>query len=260
MEKQTQERESSTIGSTLRLLLTDWKAQTKAATLLALLIITIGAIEAITIWLIKPDRITISQNGYGTIIYSLRGPKFYTYLLSASTVWAPTGIWISDQHDVLIRASGSVNLAFHRLVEAAVRDTLPPQPWIEPDGLIDESRLSEKAIKRKPALIYRRPNAHYGTLIAGVSSDKDTPPTDPHDMWEVGKEWRDVPRKSGYLFFVVNDALLDSSMQAIYELPDKNGTRTSERSFSEILTMGYFKLWFDDNAGSFLITVDMEPE
>lgn len=61
--------------------------------------------------------------------------------------WVDTGIEVAPGDEIKIEASGKINLAFHRMVEAAINDTPPLHAWTGPKGELEEeivNRLRKK--------------------------------------------------------------------------------------------------------------------
>jgi hypothetical protein len=179
--------------------------------------------------------------------------------------WVNTGIRIDAGERALIRASGQVNLAMHRMMESAEKDKKPPIPWLGPAGLTED--LAGRYLPR-PGDVERRqfslaPKLPYGALIGQISEGKPLLRPEEKDLIRIaGESAFEVPKdKGGTLWLAVNEIYFDETMRAAY-LRGATGTKLTERT-SEwdtlISAQGYWHIWFDDNAGSFLVTAEIGP-
>ncbi len=62
------------------------------------------------------NRLEISQTATGGLIYRVGPEQTLTFLLSASSPWAPAEMYVKKGEHLRITASGQVSLAIHHLV------------------------------------------------------------------------------------------------------------------------------------------------
>jgi len=208
---------------------------------------------------------SIESNRGATVIAFNSG---YTIVnLPASTPWASTHMTVKKGQTYTIKATGSVNLGMQSLVKALDNiqtGTRPEHVWLDPAGQTFEKKVpgdvmaispgeenGKKADSTKSELrkYLVRPGSPYGALIAGISTRGDAPPGPEDTTWEVGRDWNfDIP-ENGTLWFVVNDILFTENSPA----PDPKSF--SKSTVDMIRKNKYWNAFFDDNLGSFLITI-----
>lgn len=124
--------------------------------------------------------------------------------------------------------SGGVNLAAHRLVESALFDFAPPQPWVffESSSGPSEPRLFEK--HRQQFLLH--PEAPYGSLLVRVWP-ASSPRPDARAPKSLRPPVQDIAvapvaglrdyqvMRSGTLYLCVNEILADTKEAYVSDLP-----------------------------------------
>lgn len=220
-------------------------------------------------------------SGGATVVKVKEKPSKALYLLAAGRLWANTGIELNPNQEVLITASGYINLAFHRLAESADIDRKPRHGWTGPEGgpLKKETGLD----RRREALLID-PKIGYGTLLAYVRPRSTAPPgirnPVPDGIQVVGKcqRIRNRSKEPGELWLVVNEAVLSDTEKAhnayvtdqailneAYGFKDSDGTipkltvEEMERRWEYIRAQSYWDVWWDDNIGEFLVQFDFSP-
>jgi hypothetical protein len=199
----------------------------------------------------------------------IKEPQITSLLLPANKLWLNTGIQIKPGQSVKITATGSVNLAIHRLIEAAHTHSNPRWNWTDPAGEYESSRATpiDKAVKA----LFIAPGLKPGVLLAYVTDKNDLGKYNPkpQGIQEIGKDGEISSQKGGTLWLVINDAVLDDSNKSrdAYVLPqDKldetygKGKVTEKQRKDEwkrIQIEDYFEAFFDDNAGEFLVQVQV---
>lgn len=227
-------------------------------------------------------RITTTEGG--AYIIELGGKRSVQWLLSASSkpgsrtrddapgirFWSNSGIDVAKDDKVKLRVSGAVNLAIHHLVESAQTDNPPYFHWTGPDGF-----EPEQTAFFRPADLHRQPQRLAGGVPSGMLLMQVVPPganpqvkPDGEHLYPVGSG-RDGPfkmRQSGTLYFALNEVPLDETMHDFYviapgvdpEYVKKHPIEAQEKAWLEIARLKYWDLWFDDNAGSFLVTAEID--
>ncbi len=127
---------------------------------------------------VEDGAITIGdfEDRYGTVVFPL----------SATQMWADTGIDVEEGDLFRVQVSGAVNMAMHRVVEAGKFDAHPPMPWLSHPGQGHGRRPRDNYALR--ARTYRE--APYGSLLALVCcAGQVCPlPTDPANLRAIRKD------------------------------------------------------------------------
>jgi hypothetical protein len=236
---------------------------------------------ALVVWaifaLIGPgQKLSISFNKEGsTLIFIDEKPSKALVLVSASTLWLDTGIKMRPGQKLNIGATGLVNLAIHRLVEAADKDERPRHGWVGPDG---DQQGNEKPVERLRKRLRIEPREGFGCLLAYVRAEGEPNPGKEHpkpDGVQVvrrnGKvSYEDSHGREGTLFLTVNEAVIQdtaaaeeaylTTQQALDETYGKNILTVEQlrKRWQQLVTNNYWEVWFDDNVGQFLVQVSYE--
>ena len=203
------------------------------------------------------------------IIKKANKPQSAVLMLPAMVEWLDTGIRLDDEHQaVCITASGRVNLAIHRAVEAAQKGERPRVSWVDPDG--NETYPKQLDETRKALLIM--PSLPYGMVLAyirpaGSDLPSKTNPRPP-GIQRIGSQGE--ARGKGELWLTVNDSIIrddpvlrkafagGDSQEVLDEAYGKGGRTVlqEQQRWDEFVKMGYWDALFADNAGDFLIQID----
>jgi len=232
--------------------------------------------------LVPGARITTTEGG--AYIIELGGKRSVQWLFSASSkpasrsrddspgnrFWSNSGIDVTKGDRLKLRVSGAVNLAIHHLVRSAETDNPPYFHWTGSDGY-----EPEQAAFFRPADDHRQRwrlaiGAPQGMLLMQVVPPGANPEVRPdgEHLYLVGSG-RDGPfrmRQSGTLYFALNEVPLDETMHDYYVITQQTDpkyvkehpVKDQEKAWTEIVRLKYWDLWFDDNAGSFLVTAEIE--
>jgi hypothetical protein len=238
-------------------LLSDWKGFPH----LISIILGIGVLFTLIFWLVmdianRNDVEMVQPSGGGTII-RVGKKETLSFLLSASAVWdSPKEFKVKEGEMLNITASGKVNLAIHHLVAAANNDTEPAIIWNDPEGIPNDKieKPEHKYHKYRMKGLIVPEKCQYGSLVAVITKDDKTLPTKNDNPWCVGIKWNEKAPKSGVIWFAVNDVLLDENSKEIYEVPIES--YKPPRKWADIEKEKYWDLFFDDNIGEFMITVN----
>jgi hypothetical protein len=254
--KTSQNATGKTFWDLAHYMLSDWRSVPHFLSILLIVGIIFLLIWWAALGIAGWHKFEVYQTPGGGIIYRTRQDETLSFLLAASAPWSSTNFEVKKGDILRIRASGRVNLAIHHLIEAANSDQRALHAWVGPDGMSDLNRLllKKKDIWRERYLLV--PGKPDGALIVGVSSN-NLPPSDSKNIWYAGSEWDGQAPESGFLWFAVNDVLLTQDSKDAYEVPPehKEPEYLVPRKFEDIAKDQYWNIWFDDNVGSFMVTV-----
>ena len=242
-------------GGTLRLL---------GSVVLLLFLIVIVLLWLIR-WLQPPITVRVTDSG-AVEISTTKSTKTAMFLLSPNggedSPWIDTGITLTPGNNVTITASGKICMAYHHMVESAQWDTLPPVPWTGPEGLSEKAAFPPKSYRTEEAArkAYRvATDLPPGRLVAIVSSERpssdptETTKTEEGKPLDIGKKQTFTTKSTGHLWLTVNDIWLDPNMADAYK------PQTPAEYKTKIEDPRYWNIWYDDNAGSFLVTIETSP-
>lgn len=239
--------------------------------LFALLVVGTGATVAF-LNLYDSNAVDVSVSQQGGIRFRSGGETTaIVYTLHASQMWADTGVVIPPGESACVTASGRVNLAVHRLVDAAVADVPPLSSWIDPSGDVQPGTPTAgraRDARRDQLLIL--PSAPLGSLLAFLREPTDPAPGPANPRGGGGEEveslqlvgsgstLRNNTDQPLELYLTVNDAYLspsDTARSLYTERVSGVRDRQMQRRWNSILENRYWNLWFDDNVGSFVVQV-----
>jgi len=204
-----------------------------------------------------------------------------TFLLAASSDWYDSGITLQPGERATVQATGHVSTAIHHIVDAARNDSVPRYEWTGPRGIVlknEYSHLRDQLVT---------PSANIGTPVfclvpttnqAGVArpslQSNRRPNTDIYPIFSGGQAGRarvsNMTSAPVSLWFIVNDLVFDVEIQEDNWKADARkrltGYRSGEepniavdRQWDELAASGRaYRLWHDDNSGSYLIAVEVE--
>ena len=227
-----------------------------------LILLSLVYASSIILKIARTNKLQITRLPEGTIVYSLGDNENNTLLLfslPASAPWASTGFKLKGGETIVIQASGNVNLGLAQLVDTlriGVRNGhRPSHPWVDPDGMTEmqKTKLTEDQIWLHDYLF--KPDRWYGALLAGISNTNNPPMKGVDSIWYVGKYWEGEVPENGTLWFTTNDILFSPESKAISIRAREIHKEGISNMVDSILSHQYWNAWFDDNIGSFLITV-----
>jgi hypothetical protein len=194
-------------------------------------------------------------------------PQPTLLLLPANKLWLNTGINVKPGQKVKITATGSVNLGIHRLIEAAYTHNNPRWNWTDPAGDYGTSRSTriDKAVRA----LFIAPQEKPGVLLAVVTEDTDLGKykPKPKGIQLIGNSGEIESKEGGTLWLVINDAVLNDEAENAYVFPQstlddtygkgKVSVEQRKKEWERIKEEDYFEAFFDDNAGSFLVQIQV---
>jgi hypothetical protein len=209
-----------------------------------------------------------------------------------NTPWVTTGIQVKKDNIVKITASGRVHTSLRRLVaESQAPETINSTylPWVGPEGLPSSQDLVLQAFRNSYKLLPDKNGAYYGygMLLAGVKNSRRQITEDNIEPIGDGGEFR--VKDDGELVLTVNDIWLNGNMKDVYVPPFdkkldyyKNEARFQAmmigedaslwsetiaierankqyqkrlRTWNAIVTNKAWNIWYEDNIGSFSVSI-----
>lgn len=219
--------------------------------------------------------ITLTANN-GIIFFSENSQKTGSFLLPASSGWINTGFILKSGETIDIRASGRIHLGLEQLVAAAETDTKPKYAWSAPDGNPFDSNSENKSLQNhsknsnlKNFLV--DPNAKIGMLLGFLAKK---------ELTEIEEPGENNPRPKGIirignardgiknddtedreLWLTINDIYLsEEAKEAYINKYTVDNKKEREEQWDKIKKQKYWRLWFDDNIGEYLINITFQNQ
>lgn len=206
--------------------------------------------------------------------------------------WVDPEIEVSKGDRIKITASGKINLSLAGLVKAVQKDTKPKAPWNGPEGLSDKDNMDSRYPDRVNFKTMKGQN--FGMLIAAIEDKEERKKT----LYRIGKEREFTASTDGKLLLTINDIWLSPKKKDAYLPPPvkyrdyyekkvlfsinsnidiaKQETKIwSPQKWQEEIDKEYNKrkskwdeitrdrnygLWYQDNIGSFSVTIIIEQK
>lgn len=256
------------------------------------IVVFLLAICAITIF--SSEKIEV-ETQTGTIVVNSKGQRDAIFTLSASGTrdqsepWTETGV-IVDRNDIIeITASGRVHTALHKLIKIAQTDLKVEPSWVSPDGSTTDQESDWDKIRNDKKVLPDKGGAHYGygMLLAAIRDSKNQ--VNRSEIQPIGSKGEFKAQRDGRLVLAINDILLDENAEETYVLPiskypeyyedklindpllkdlrDSNFSKDKKfeairdrrkKSWSNIKETNNYMVWFDDNIGSFSISISVK--
>ncbi|MBN3958242.1 hypothetical protein [Nostoc sp. NMS8] len=244
---------------------------------------------------LKDGTISIEANKAGTLTLEKDNKKSIIMVLSPNggidDEWVDPEIQIKKGDSVNITASGKINLSLAGIIKAAQEDVQPKAPWNDPKGLsknddnnpLYPERNNFKTMKEYP----------FGMLIAAIRKDNLS-----LDKYQIGNERKFKAETDGKLLLTVNDIWLSAEKKDAYLPPEPTGRNREyylnkvlgsinsdttiatqqfltwnkgkqdseimnkynerKKKWDELNTQRNYGLWYQDNIGSFAVTITIE--
>ena len=199
--------------------------------------------------------------------YQINKNEIHYFLLSSNagdedTPWVNTNISVNEGDSVIINASGRINLAIHHIIHAAETDSVPILPWNGPNGLGIKSYPNRqyRIIDTKLTKDLLDTSLNHGRLI-GILSKKE-PPIHSKNIFDIGENRAfQIKNSSGYIWLSINEIWLTPNSKDTYSRHDGYDERTKQEKalfFDKyIKDKRYWNIWYDDNCGSFLVSIQV---
>lgn len=211
-------------------------------------------------------EVEITENGAYIINFGER--RTIQWLFSASSLWASSGVEVNKGDKIHVEASGQVNLALHHLVKNAGVDKKPFFQWVGADGISKyEHRYYKDTDDYRGAKIIA-PDARQGVLLMQIVPNDQIAKMRPESesLYIIGSNKRVEARQTGVLHFALNDIPLDKSMKDFYLISrnidssfvNVHPSKEQIEAWNSIVKDEYWNVWFDDNIGFFLISIEVK--
>ncbi len=229
VEKTTTSNPSSNVGRTLGDFLSslfgEWKGVARVCVILTVIFILFFGMGP---WMLPKNlsqyNVRIGMNNELAFVQVPQvfgeREKTHFYLISASRLWTDTEIDVKSGDILTVNSiSGGVNLAAHRLWEAADLDYRPPQPWEYLSRERPKAYPRNQETERNEFVLH--PGANYGALLLYIcpfSSDSCPslensatlrPPLNRIEIIDDRGISKYPVKQDGRLYFTVNDIVVD---------------------------------------------------
>lgn len=210
------------------------------------------------------------------------GKEHYIYLFNSATCWANTGIKVLEGDEIVLSASGSF-FGKISLMDSCASNNIKPK---YPRSIISyyNSRNDSKKIDflTRTILMYNKEDARFGSLLmqikednedflyASDKNDEDNKRLMQIDFPEKGNPPHISIKKSGVLYFAVNDiylsgdvidtikneTILQDSLDAKYFVfYDENENKETLEIAKVVSSKVDPFMWFEDNVGEILLNI-----
>jgi|SRR5574344_18159 hypothetical protein len=270
--------------SSLREILNDPKACLKLIVTLVLLVTFL--FTAITVIVISLKRVypynNIKTNAFGATTMEDEKTEVTYWLFNTAQLWANSGVYVKKGDVITIRASGKSHTAIHHLYEDVKNNVKLRDEWTTSEGavrtlsvdkarakyriwdgmpadalvmqIIPEEVIMSDTLNRLRQYYLRRDKYRY----KDSNSREDDLVNDTTNIYYIGKERVDLRvNHDGYMHFAVNDIVVTTLVaDAMIKNNDKEGLNLKGNEMQDYKKWRYANVWYDDNLGSFLITIE----
>ncbi|MBN2226830.1 MAG: hypothetical protein JW763_05655 [candidate division Zixibacteria bacterium] len=217
--------------------------------------IVIVSILVTTQWVTPGIKVSVESSGAFVISTGIN-ERTAVFLLTPqgdkASPWINSGIQIRKDQKIRVTASGRVCLAMHHMIKSAFKDIPPPVPWNGPAGIDTLSELPpithrmEESVRSQFRIA---PHLFQGRVIGTIATSQ--PPIRPDSILNIGDFYEGEAYQTGTLWLTVNEIWHSSS------LPEAYTPGSPEEFKANIVENKYWNVWFDDNSGAFLVTVEL---
>lgn len=241
---------------------------------LGIFLITIGIFKRIS----NTSDISLEANEKGGFIFKIarktgedNRDQYAQILLPSNSCWHNTGLDIREDEECEIKVTGNVHLAFNRLYRDVEGDAIPAIKWTGPEGNEWAKIGDNLACEEAKAKLLIKPGRRIGNVVGFLYTqniaDKDFVGFFMNNRKQITDEIKIInnqnticndKKATATLYLCVNDILLDTTdterkkLSLIAFEGRYNNTQKWESLKKE---KEYYRLWFDDNVGGFLVSV-----
>jgi|GEM_PF-4442261 len=216
----------------------------------------------------------VSKKGSSDVV-----EKYAQFMLPSNKVWVNTGIDVAEDEECEFKITGNVHLAISKLVTEVKDDRIPVIRWTGPEGSKWENIGDKDECAKAKTKLLVKPGDVIGNIVGyfykdGDISDRDflnyfltNRKTATDKVFEIGEKLTkaNTSNAKARLFICVNDILLDRTNTEQEELSRTafEGRKSKENTAqwnSLLQEEEYYRLWFDDNVGGFLVNVTIRKK
>jgi hypothetical protein len=200
------------------------------------------------------------------------------------TPWVKTGINVKKGDKVKITASGQVHISLKKLIYYVQNEAINELPWSGPEGIPENKTKIVLPENRKKYRVSK--NSRYGTLLAAI---------DPEKPIDIGSEKVFSPETDGEILLTINDIWLSRETDDQVYAPNLNSERNyyirkkqevfslrgsdflslpkkeqeekmkkvyeqRKKDWLKIKNDGNWRVWYDDNSGSFSVAITVNAD
>lgn len=211
-----------------------WSAFIRGVALISFLLGALYLFVTQAIDRIHPSAVSISTDD--GLALKFDGSGIYKTILVHPRGWQPTNIKVKSGDELVIDASGGINIAMGRMINSLVKeykykdrneklgrgrdvdafskkeleDSLFAYPWNGPEGIQLSDLLLDSAIKRVNDSQSKRvvPDAKVGQLLLVISKTDSREPPNIESSQIIpygGKGSKVIVKDDGYIWFIIND-------------------------------------------------------
>jgi hypothetical protein len=177
--------------------------------------------------------------------------------LPATAGWVNTTLVLDPTRKYSVKAGGQVHLGLRHLLDKAIAHEPLDFPWTGPDGY-DFKVLRPVDKLRKPLLVFP---GNIGALLGVVVGNSEAPPSwqqpRPKGMFVIGSG-KEISGSGGTLYIAVNDMVPDFEKGAdafVGDVDDASRPKAIE-AWKKVVAEKSANIWFDDNMGQYLVSVE----
>jgi hypothetical protein len=255
---------------------------------------SLTGIFLLVFYVTKPQKIEIKSDG-GSISFVKDGAKGTIFLLSPtggeSSPWVETGVKVNKGDKIKITASGRVHISLKKLIYSAQNEELNELHWSGPQGLSKEEAKSLPEIREKYKVQKNSESEYfgYGTLLAAIRDSRGRIIIEP-----IRKEKEFKSEIDGDILLTINDIWLSEEMKSAYvpdpkrykdyyikkiqekdslsnfnfstlsekakEIKIKEEYKRRENNWNRITHDENWRVWYDDNTGSFSVAITINAD
>jgi hypothetical protein len=229
--------------------------------------------------------ISVEVNEKGGLIFKATrkgseiSERYAQFLLPSNKVWVNTGIDVEENEECDFKITGNVHLAINNLITHVDNDQIPKIKWTGPEGAKWENIGDKPDCADAKTKLLIKPGDRIGNVVGYFYNNLDISDQDflqyfminrkaaTKDVFNIGEKLKQPNNtgKKARLFISANDILLDMTdtvqkkiSQIAFE--GRVGENNAQNWKLLLNEPEYFRLWFDDNVGGFLVNVTIRKK
>lgn len=207
--------------------------------------------------------------------------RYAQLMLPSNKVWINTGIDVGEDEECIFKITGNVHLAINHLVNAVDKDEMPVIKWTGPDGSAWENIGDKRECADAKTKLLILPGSRIGNVVGYFYKNDDREISDSgfvnyflqnrngisKDVFTIGEKsvQPNDSKTTARLFLSVNDILLNFTNDAQKKLSEiayegRKGENNHENWLKLLQDAAYYRFWFDDNVGGFLVNITIRKK